>query len=103
MKFSATYNALHTVSIDDTISLPPRFTARFDFEGHDHNLEFDIAIRDGVPVCEAIRIERAEGLPALSGAELRRLPLAKFIDFAIVNLPVREKVDGGDAIKVPTG
>lgn len=62
--------------------VPSPFTARFEFP-EDHAVELDIAIEDGSPVCDAIRIERNRKKPSLSGSELRRLPLRDWVNFAV--------------------
>jgi hypothetical protein len=62
--------------------IPSPFTARFEFP-EDHAAELDIAIEDGSPVCDAIRIERNRKKPSLSGTELRRLPLRDWVNFAV--------------------
>lgn len=62
--------------------IPSPFTARFEFPD-DHAAELDIAIQDGSPVCDAIRIERNPKKPSLSGNELRRMPLRDWVNFAV--------------------
>jgi hypothetical protein len=85
--------------------LPAEFTARWEME-NDHAVEFDIAVERGAPVVNAIRVLRNPGRPSLSGAELRRIPVGRWLRFAlddaalrITAIPGGTRVDlfGGDA------
>ncbi len=64
--------------------IPADFTARFEeWDGPaSHPVELDIAIDDGRPVCQAVRVERHPKAPPLTGTELRRIPLAEWVGFA---------------------
>lgn len=64
-----------------TTHLPTAFTARFEYE-LDHTVELDVRVKDGLPTCEAVRVERNAACPPLSGRELRRLPVANMVEFA---------------------
>jgi hypothetical protein len=81
--FSATWDMLRTQTVDigNGVDLPAAFTATFAIE-NDHTVSMDIAVEDGAPVCNALRVNRAEGRPSLSGHELRRFPLAEWVSFA---------------------
>jgi hypothetical protein len=61
--------------------LASAFTARFESENQ-HTVELDIAIEGDEPVCNAIRVIRRPGRPALSSAELRRVPVAHWMALA---------------------
>lgn len=83
VKFSATWDMLRHgwADIGNGVDLPAAFTATFAVE-KDHTVYMDIAVEDGAPVCNAIRVIRADGRPSLSGHELRRFPLAEWLSFA---------------------
>lgn len=85
MKFSYTwqFSGKKLGRISAGTVLPGLMTARFDYEGEDHDVEMDIAVRDGKPQVDAIRVLRSEGLPALNGTELKRLPFDDLLHFAV--------------------
>jgi hypothetical protein len=60
---------------------PQRFSVRFEFP-EDQDVSLEIEIRDGRPECSAIQIRRGAGQPALTGDELRRLPLTNWVQVA---------------------
>lgn len=45
-------------------------------------MEMDITVVEGLPACEAIRVERHPDRPPLSGEELRRIPVSNWVEFA---------------------
>lgn len=81
--------------------LPESFTARWDFEG-DHTVEFDVAVEDGAAVCDAIRILRRPGGPSLSAQELRRLPVANWLEYACAMAALERTTTTGDDGKAVT-
>lgn len=72
--------------------LPRRFTARFEFP-EDHDVELEIGVEGGTPVCESIRIVRNPGRPSLTGAEMKRLPLANWIAMAATGVAMTRTED----------
>lgn len=56
----------------------PRSVKLKEAEGPAH-----VELQDGTPVCNAIRIKRNRKGPSLSGAELRRLPLRNWVNYAV--------------------
>jgi hypothetical protein len=67
--------------IGNGVLLPEQFTARFTVKD-DHTVEMEIAVEEGVPVCNALRVLRHPGRPSLTGHELRRFPLGDWVAFA---------------------
>lgn len=88
--------------------LPSVFTARLEFPD-DHTVELDISIekveRDGrpheLPVCDAIRVERNPSRPPLTGDELRRFPLAHWVEFSCTQAAMRSETSDGVTTMTP--
>lgn len=89
MKFTARWD-LGSVPqrVGKTTALPRRFTARWEYPT-DHTVEMDIEVLEGIPVCQAIRIERNPACPPLSGTELRRMPITNWLEFACANVGLK--------------
>lgn len=85
--------------ITERTVLPTEMTARFDFEGEDHDVEMDIVVRDGRPQVEQIRVLRADGLAPLDGTELRRIPFSDWLQFACAQAGIL--VRGGGVLGPP--
>jgi hypothetical protein len=73
--------------------VPGRFTARFEQSDAAH-VELEIAVADGRPTVDAIRIERNEAGAPLSGEELRRIPLANWVDYACAQAGLLQRAPG---------
>jgi hypothetical protein len=65
----------------DDLRVPAALTATFEFE-RDHTFTLELAIRDGHPVCERLEVTRNPARGPLTGDELRRIPLANWIEYA---------------------
>ena len=103
MRFSVTWNMLdgRPQRIGPTTALPGRFTARWEYD-EDHTVEMDITVSDGLPACEAIRIERNPSRAPLSGEELRRIPVANWVEFACQEVGMKVTgIGGGDSQLTP--
>lgn len=74
--------------------LPTEMTARFDFEGEDHDVEMDVVVKDGKPQVDQIRVLRADGLPPLDGTELRRIPFTDWLQFACAQAGILVQGEG---------
>jgi hypothetical protein len=90
MQFSTIWNlaAAPPVRTMAGYALPAAFTARWEFDD-DHTVELDVAVEHGLPVCNAIRVERNPARPSLSGSELRRIPVRSWLDFACAETNMR--------------
>lgn len=85
-------------------ALPERFDATITPAEPDLPIcHLTVAVENGRPVCEGLRLERKPGRSALGGALLRRLPIAEYIRLAVDAVgharwpgtgPVTVKVDG---------
>jgi hypothetical protein len=69
------------VDIGHGVYIPERFIARFIVKD-DHTVEMDIAVEDGAPVCNVVKVTRHLGRPSLTGHELRRFPLGDWVAYA---------------------
>jgi hypothetical protein len=81
--FSAEWNMLQHgwAEIGNGVLLPEQFTARFRGKD-DHTVEMEIAVIEGVPVCNEVRVIRHSDRPSLTGREISRLPLSDWVRFA---------------------
>jgi hypothetical protein len=84
--------------IGERTFVPDRFSARFSFE-EDHDVTLDVEVHDGRPEVVAIHVNRGEGQPPLSGDELRRLPVADWVELATEQ--VAEVLIAPGALAVP--
>jgi hypothetical protein len=69
------------VFLADDVRVPAALTATFEFE-QDHTFALELAMREGHPVCERVEVARNPARGPLTGDELRRIPLANWIEFA---------------------
>lgn len=86
--------------VGEHTALPEAFTARWEHET-DHTVEMDVKVIGGQPVCDAIRVQRNPARPPLSGAELRRLPVANWLAFACQQAALRAP-GGGLLVPITT-
>lgn len=73
--------------------LPGRFTARFE-QDEAALVELEIAVIGGRPSVEAIRLERNPDGPPLTGEEIRRVPLANWMDYACAQAGMVRRGEG---------
>jgi hypothetical protein len=103
--FSTTWNIIKAPprKVAGGMVLPAEFTARWEMED-DHTVEFDVAVERGAPVVNAIRVLRDPSRPSLSGAELRRIPVARWLRLALDDASVRvEAITGGVRVVLSGG
>ncbi len=87
------------VEIGPATALPREFTASFTFP-KDHTFEMDIAVEHTTPVCNQLRVIRNPERGPLTGTELRRVPLASWLELVCreAALRVEEASPGGVAM-----
>ena len=88
MTVTVNYQGMSGTRISAKTMLPAQFTLTYDSEELPL-VDLDMAVIDGVPVCDAVRIQRREGGASLTGTELRRVPVAEIIDFASTQVATR--------------
>jgi hypothetical protein len=75
------FNLPEPARLDSNIAIPSRLTASYSAEGMPL-VEIDVAVVDGVPVCDAIRVMRRDGAASLEASELSRIPITEIVDVA---------------------
>ncbi len=90
------------VELGDGVSVPGQYRAKWELPSK-HVVEIVVAFERGVPVVNSITVERAEGLPSLSGTELRQIPIAHIVEEAARRLAMVTTLtaDGGSFITFP--
>lgn len=86
------------VRLSDKTFVPDRFSVRFSFED-DHTVEMDVEVHDGHPECQTLQVDRGPGQAPLTGDELRRLPVAAWVQLATER--VAHVVTAPGALTVP--
>jgi hypothetical protein len=97
------YEPMDRVRISAETMLPRTFTVTYDADNLPL-IEIDMAVVDGVPVCDAVSIKRRANGASLTGTELRRVPIAETIDFATAKIALRRVetlADGSQAWEPP--
>jgi hypothetical protein len=84
------------------LMLPTQFSATIDDPSLEAVVEIEAVVRDGEPVCTAVRIEAREG-GHVTARSIRRVPLARLVESAGAVLARRVEHDDNGAIRLVGG
>lgn len=85
------------VELGNNVALPTPFTARFE-DDDQHPIELGIDVENGTPVCTSIHIKRNPKLGPLTGSEVSKLPVVRWVEVACLHASMRADREPGGAL-----